>query len=180
RILGAAALRGVYYQGATLEGDAGESARHHRDVLAHEHVRPQVDVTRLEASRIRIEGRMTAETDYGLGDVVRGIGADLLQIRLALGRRRLWADEHAVASRLAPRFDHERLRVVEHESEPRRLRPEVCWHVGQDGLLAEVVANHGRHVAVHRLVVSDAGAHGVGEGNAALAVHLEQPGGTEH
>ena len=55
----------------------------------------------------------------------------------------------------------------------------VGRHVAEDRLLAEVEADHLRHVGIDRLVVGDAGADRVGERDVAGAVGVEQPGHAE-
>ena len=87
--------------------------------------------------------------------------------RLALGRRRRRADQHAVAAGAVDFLDDQLVQVREHVV---ALLGDVGMNVGtlcEDRLLAEVEADHLRHVRIDRLVVGDAGADRVGERHAA-------------
>ncbi len=75
-ILAAAALAGVDDQRAALERDAGQAAGDDGDLVAVEDVGAQVDVARLEL--VADEAGRAREADGGLGDVVAGVGLDLL------------------------------------------------------------------------------------------------------
>jgi len=83
-------------QGAFLQRDAGQPARHHLHVLAGQHERTQVDVARRDAAFD--EGGAGRQAERGLGDIARGIGLDRLAEvgDLLLGGS--GADQHAVAA----------------------------------------------------------------------------------
>ena len=92
--------------------------------------------------------------------------------RSALARDR--ADQHPVAAAAVDGLDDELVEVLEHVAAVGLVHAEVGRHVAEDRLLAEVVADHLRHVAVDRLVVGDAGAGRVRERDVARAVGVEQ------
>ena len=146
-------------------------------VGAGEDERAQVDVA--PAQLAVDERRVARERDRGLGDVVARLGEDQAAELLALLRGRGGADQHPVAARLVDRLDDQLLEVVEHVREVVGIGRVEGRHVAEDRLLAEVEADHLRHVRVDRLVVGDAGADRVGERHVAGAIGVEQAGHAE-
>jgi hypothetical protein len=120
------------------------------------------------------EARGAGKIERGLGDVVARIGFDLAGELLALACRRLRADQHAVAAAFAHRLHHQLVEVGQHMLALFLFAQQEGLHVGQDGIFVEVVADHVGHVGVDRLVVGEAGAEGVGHGDVAGAIGVEQ------
>ena len=114
------------------------------------------------------------ELDGRLGDVVVGIGLQGRGELVLLGLGRVRPHEHAVAAGCADRLDDELVEVGQHVAELRRLAAEEGLDVGQDRVLAQVVADDLRHVGVNRLVVGDAGAGRVADHHIAGPVGVEQ------
>ena len=96
-----------------------------------------------------------------------GLARDLL---VARGR----ADEHALAARLARRLDDQLGRAARARLALLGVGQQVGRDVVEDRLLAEVVADHLRHVVVDRLVVGDARADRVDDRHRAGAVGAHQ------
>ena len=107
------------------------------------------------------------------------MGGHLLAERLDLGGRRRGTDEHAVAAAFVGRLDDEFREVLEDIFLIGVAPGEVGGDLVEDGFLAEVVADHVRHVGVGDLVVRHAGADGVGEGHVAAADGVDQTGDAE-
>ena len=117
---------------------------------------------------------MPRQAHHRLRDEVARITPHLLQVRLDLLARGGRADQHAVPTGLAHRLEHQILRVRQHEFQLLGVPAQVRGHVVQDRRLVQVVADHVRHVRVHRLVVRDARPDGVGDRHAPLPVHVHQ------
>ena len=157
-VLRAAALRGVDDHRALAQRDAREPAGDDVDVVAEHGERPQVDVPRRE--------RAVRRARSGRSRAARAPGRSSAPARLDRGRRwrsssslgRRRPDEHALAAGLARRLDHQLVEPLEHVLALLGVRQQVGRHVVEDRLLAQVVADHLRHVVVDRLVVGDAGA----------------------
>jgi hypothetical protein len=60
-----------------------------------------------------------------------------------------------------------------------RAGAEVGLHLGEEGVLAEIVSNQRRHERVDGLVVRDPGPRGVGQAHVALAVDVHEAGHAE-
>ncbi len=114
-----------------------------------------------------------------LGDVLARVGLDALAELGALGAGGLRAHEHAHAARLVDGLDHQLVEVVHHVGAVVLPRADEGGHLLQDGLLAEVEADHLRHEGVHRLVVGDAVARRVGERHVARGVRADEAGHAE-
>ena len=117
--------------------------------------------------------------DELLGDVQARLRLDHPRLLLTLGRARLRADEHALAARLRRRLDDHLAQAGEDVLALGLVRQQVGRHVVEDRLLAEVEADHLRHVVIDRLVVGDAGADRVGDRDGPGAVGAHQPGDAE-
>ena len=89
-------------------------------------------------------------------------------------RRAVRPDQHAVAARLADRFDDERVEMLEHVLPIGGIRQEVGLDVGEDRLLGQVEADDRGNVRVQRLVVGEAGADRVGNRHVAGAIRVQQ------
>jgi hypothetical protein len=77
-------------------------------------------------------------------------------------------------------LDHEIVKVLQHVGALVRPRAEPGRHVLEQRLLAQVEADHLRHVGIDRLVVRDPRADGVRERHVARAIGLEEPGHAQH
>ena len=104
------------------------------------------------------------------------LAAKGLDLRLARGG----PDEHAVAAGAVDFFDHEFRQVREHVVQILVATQHPGVHIADDGRLAEIEADHLGHVGIDRFVVGDAGADGIGNGDAAGAVGGEQSGHAQH
>ena len=179
RVLRAAALGGVDDHRALAQRDAREPAGDDVDVLAEHGERAQVDVARRRARRPATRsGRSTAAPAPARSS--------------APGRRWISSAWRATSSSLAlgpmntplpP--DWSTGLTTSWSSRPSTSRAllgvgqQVGRDVGQDRLLAEVEADHLRHVVVDGLVVGDAGPDRVDDRHGAGAVGAHQPGDAE-
>ncbi len=109
-----------------------------------------------------------------LGDPALGRLGDQVALRLERLLVGLRADEHALAARLAGGLDHQLVHVLVHVGELLGVGQQPGGEVVEDRLLAQVEADHLRHVVVDRLVVGHAGAHRVGDRHVAGAVGAHQ------
>ena len=116
----------------------------------------------------------------GLRDEVAGIRTDLRVEVRQLRSAGLGADQHSVAPCFRHRLHHQLLEVFEHIALIVWPGTEVGGNVLDDRLLIEVVADHCRHVGVDQLVVGDAGARGVGDGDPSLPQHIDQARHPQH
>ena len=87
------------------------------------------------------------------------------------GERR--AEDHAVAARLGDVLDHELVDPVEHDAQVLLEDGQVGGCVLEDGLLPEIVADHLGDEVVDALVVRDAVAGGVDDGDVSGSVRGE-------
>src|SRR4030095_8279180 len=126
------------------------------------------------------EYRNGRERKRGLGDIIFRLCAQLhFELRdLLPGRGR--TDQHAVATRAVDLLDDKFLKVVEHVFQRFGLTAAPSGHVFQQRLLAGVEFDELGHEAVDRLVVGNAGAGRVGDGNAPGAVDVHDPGNAKH
>ena len=115
-----------------------------------------------------------------LGDVIgrarQDTQAKLLQLFFA-GRR---PDQHAVAARALHFLDHQLSEVIQRVLQLVRLAQLIGGHVAEDGLFVQIKPYHGRYVNVGGLVIRHAGAHGVSQRDAAVAVDRHQAGHAQH
>src|SRR6185369_17691487 len=88
-------------------------------------------------------------------------------------------DQHAVAARPVDFLDHEFGQIVEHVGETVGLRAAPGGNVLEDRLLAGVEFDDLRHERIDRLVIGDAGARGIGDGDPAGTVDVHDPGHAE-
>ena len=110
---------------------------------------------------------------------MRGSAIDAAGEVFALLGGGLGADEHAVAAGLADGLDDELLEVGKDVLALFGTRHEEGFDVFEDGFFREVVLDDVGDVGVESLVVGDAGAEGVGEGDVAGAVRIEEAGDAE-
>ena len=119
--------------------------------------------------------RHRREVDDLLGDPVGGIAThrrgQVHEPALVRGR----PDHHPAAARLAGRLEHELIDPRQRRLALLEILEPVGRDVRQQRLLAEVEADHLRHVAVDRLVVGDAGADRVGDRHVPGAIRADQP-----
>ena len=112
-------------------------------------------------------GRRRREGDDPLGDPVAGVGLHLERQLVELGPGGGRADDQALAAGAVDPLEHQlvaaRQRVLAH----RVVHQVHGLDVLEDRVLAQVVADHGRHVGVDELVVGHAVAHAVGDGHPA-------------
>src|SRR5579859_6021640 len=87
--------------------------------------------------------------------------------------------QHAVAAGLIHRLDHQLVQVLQNIFTLGFIPANVSGHVGQNGLLIEVVADDLRHESIDGLVVGDARAGRVGDGDFSGAVNLHDAGNAE-
>ena len=90
------------------------------------------------------------------------------------------ADQHPVAAGVVDLLDHQLGEVVQHVGPVLRLAQHPGRDVREQRLLAQVEPDHLRDVGVDGLVVRDAGADGVGDGDVAGAIGGEQPWHAQH
>ncbi len=84
------------------------------------------------------------------------------------------ADQHAVTAGFVGGFDDQLAHVLEDVGQVRRFGADVGGDVREDDFLAQIVFDDARDVGVNDLVVGDAGAGGVGEGDVAGLVGFHQ------
>ena len=89
------------------------------------------------------------------------------------------ADQHAVAAAFADGLDHQLVEIGEDVLALLLFAQDVGFDVGKDGVFVEVVADDARNVGVEGLVVGEAGAEGVGDGDIAGTVGVEEAGAAE-
>ncbi len=70
--------------------------------------------------------------------------------------------------------------MAEHVGEMVGAIAEIGFHGAQDGILVQVILNHGWDMGVDGFVVGDAVAGSVGEGDVAGAIGAHQAGNAEH
>ena len=120
--------------------------------------------------------RHAGEREHRLGDEVAGVGPDAVAAVLELLLRGPRPEHDAVAPRLVGRLHDHVGEVVHHVAELGLLAAHPRGHVGDDRILAEVVADDLRHIGVDGLVVGDARAGGVDEGDVAGPVGVHDAG----
>ena len=125
------------------------------------------------------EDRAGGKRQRRLGDVVGRVGLQLFGEGLAFLPAGGWADKHAVAAGTMDFLDHEAGQMFQHIGQAVGLRAAPCRHVWQDSLAAGVEFHDFRHVGVDRLVVGNACARGIGNGEAAGAVDIHDAGHAE-
>ena len=108
-----------------------------------------------------------------------GFLPQFLGVGRALGGRCVGAHQHAVAAGFAHHLDDQRLQIVERVFQPLGIAAEMGLDVGEQRLLAQVVANHVRHVGVDTLVVGNPGSRRVGDRHVAELVGVEEAGRAE-
>ena len=142
---------------------------------------PRTAAGRRGAAQVAVAdlGRRGREVHELLGDPAVGVVLDHPRLLLELRRGGLRADEHALAAGLRGRLDDDLCQPAEHMRSLSVVGQQVGRHVLEDRLLAEVEADHLRHVVVDRLVVGDAGADRVGDRDRARPVGADQPGTPE-
>ena len=178
-VLGTAALAGVHDQRAFLERHPGQAAGQDPDVVAVvDGERAQVHVPRAEL--VAAERGHGGQLQDRLRDPAAGVGDDPLAqgVEFVLGRVR--ADHQALAAGTVHGLDHQFVQAVQDLFPGFLLLQPERVHVGDHGLFVEVVADQVRDVAVDQLVVGDAVAHGVGDGDAAGAGGVDQARAAEH
>ncbi len=179
RVLRPAALAGVDHELALRQRHAGQTARQHPDVIAVVHREgTQVGVTR--AHPVFDERRDGREHDHGLGDPAAGVGLQPLAQGVELGGRGVGTHDEPLAARAVDRLHDEFGQAVEHLFEGARIFEPPGVDVLQDRLLGEVVPDQVGHVRVEQLVVGDAVAHRVGDGDVAQARGEHEAGSPEH
>ena len=151
-----------------------EAAGHDYYFLAVDDVGAEVDAAAFEV--VFYEAGVLAELHDGLGDEVAGVGFDFFAEGSAFFFCRLVAHEHSVAAGFVGAFDDEFVEVFEDVFAVGIAGADVGWDVGQDRFLAEVELDHVGDEGVDGLVVGDAGADGVGEGEIADAVGVHEAG----
>ena len=175
RVLRPAALAGVHDEAALGQGDAGEPTGDDPHLLAVVHrERAQVDVAGAEVGAV-VGGRGRQLHDL-LRDPAAGIvddGSPHVGELLVAGLR---PDHEAVPAGAVDGLAHDAVEPVEHGVALVVVLEVVGRDVRQDRLLTEVVLDHLRHVRVDGLVVGDAVADRVREGDVAGPCRVEDAG----
>ncbi len=146
--------------------------------IAEQHERTQIEMARRDA--LVGDGRTGRERERRLGDVVAGLCGELLGEGFALLLRRGRPDEHAVAAGAVHLLDDQRRDVVEDVGEVVGAAAVVGLDILEDGRAAGIEFDDLGHVAVDGLVVGDAGARRVDDGDATGPIEIEETGNAEH
>ena len=125
------------------------------------------------------EDRAGREGQRRLGDVVGGFRLEFLGKRLALLLRGSRSDQHSVTSGAVDLLDDQFGHVLQHVFDAVRLRAAPGRNVAEDRLAAGVELHDLGHVGIDRLVVGDAGAGRIGDGDVAGAIDVHDAGHAE-
>ena len=179
RVLRAATLTRVHDELALRQRDPGESSREHPDILAVvDRERPQVGVPGTHpVLHERGDGR---EHDHRLRDPAARIGPQTPTQFVEFDARGVGTDDKTLAARSVDGLDDELVEPVEHLLERARILEPPRVDVLEDGLFGEVVADEVGNVGVDQLVIGDAVAHGVGDGDVAEPRGEHEAGRPEH
>src|SRR5260370_10406018 len=172
-VAAAPALRAVDDQRARLQSHACEAATGDMNFAAGQDERPQVLVG--AAQPAAVEDRLHRERHDGLGDERPWPRFDAPAKTIALFARGSRTDQHPVAARRVDRLHDQVVEMFEDVPPVLVHRAEVCVHVGQDRILAQVVADDRGYEGVNGLVVGDPAAEAVGERAAAGPSRLDEP-----
>ncbi len=163
-VLGPPALARVHDEAALAQGDPGQSPGQNPDVLAvvdregtQVHVAPH--------HRLVHPGGGRRERDDALRDPGPGVRLDVEDQLVELGAGGRGADDEALAARAVHPLEHELVPAAERVLAHGVVHQVHRLDVVEDGILAEVVADHGRHVGVDHLVVGHSVADAVGNGD---------------
>src|ERR1044071_890769 len=167
-VLAAAALGGVDYEGTGPESHSSQTARNDCDLFSVQDEGPQVEVTSLHG--VVAKSRRPGKRDNWLGNIIARILFYLFPKALAFRFCGLGTNEHSVTAALVHRFDYELGEMLENVSEILRYGGEISRDVWQDGIFAQVVANHLGHEMVNRLVIGNAGPNGIGETDISVSI----------
>ena len=113
--------------------------------------------------RVVHPGGRRREGDDALGDPVAGVGLHLERQLVELGTGRRRADHQSLAARAVDPLEDELVAAGERVLADGVVHQVHRLDVLQDRVLAQVVADHGRHVGVDELVVGHAVPHPVGD-----------------
>src|SRR4029077_15680361 len=122
------------------------------------------------------ECRVSGQRDRLLGDVTLRLGLQLATAGLQHICGGFRSDHHAGTAVPVDRFDHQLGDVVQHVITLRAFGADPRRHLRQSRLLTEVVLDHRGYVRVNGLVVGDAVAQRVGNGQRPARDRLEQTG----
>ena len=114
------------------------------------------------------------EIQCRLRNVVARVGLDASGKLLALTRSGMWTDEHAVTAAFAHSFDHKLVEIGKNVLALFFFRHQEGLDVVEDRIFAEVVVDDVGYVGVESLVVSEAGAEGIRDGDVAGAIGIER------
>ena len=112
-------------------------------------------------------------------DVVARLGFDQAAEFFALIDGAVRTDQHAVAARFTDCFDHHLVQIFEDVITLRLLSQDESFHIRQNRIFAEVVANDCGHVGVSCLIVGDSRSYSVHQRHISGAICVEQSGNTE-
>ena len=126
------------------------------------------------------ENRHGRQRQRRLGDIFCGVGDQLGAERRHLALRCGGADEHAIAARPVHFLDHQLLQLAQHFGQLVGLAAPPRRHIGQQRLLTRIKLHNLGHIAVQRLVIGNAGARRVGDGDAPGAIDVEDAGDAQH
>ena len=178
-VLAAAALAAVDHQLALGQGDPGEPAGQHPDVVTVvDRERTKINMPRPQI--VVDQGRHGGQLHHRLRDPAARIleHPATQRIQLLAGGPR--ADHDALAARAVDGLDHQLGQPVQHLFAGLVLLQPPRVHVVDDRLRAQVVADQVGDVGVEQLVVGDPVAHRVGQGHTAVADRVDQAGDAEH
>ena len=109
------------------------------------------------------QGGRGGQGDRALRDPAAGVRRDRQPQGVQCGLIGLRTDDDALAAGPVDRLEHERMQIVQHVFEYLPVVQAVAVHVGDDGILAQVVPDEVGHVRIEQLVVGDAVADPVGQ-----------------
>ena len=135
---------------------------------------PQVDVAAHHG--VVDPGGRGRQRDDPLGDPVAGIGLHLERQLVELGARGGRADDQTLATRAVDPLEDQVPAAGERVLADGVVDQVHRLDVLQDRILAQVVADHGRHVGVDELVVGHPVAHAVGDRHPSGPAALTTPG----
>lgn len=180
-VFAAAALGRIDDERAGLKGDTRQATGDDGDFLAVvEAIRAEIDVASGHALGTGIVRGNYGERDNRLRDVVARLRQDFFAKGLDFGMSRAWAHQHAVAAGFAHALDDHLGKMGEDVREMVGAIAEIGLDGAEDGILVQIIINHGGNVCVDGFVVGDAVAGSVSESDIASAVGAHEAGHAEH
>src|SRR5579875_2337178 len=131
-------------------------------------------MTRLHAAVDK--ARSSGESKGRLRDVVARLGENALPKLFLLLFAAMGTDKHAVAAGFADGLDDVLVKMAADVVAVGIRSHQEGFHVVEDGIFAEVIADHRGYISVNGLVVGDAGPERIGQNDIARAVGVEDAG----